>query len=69
MLLLGGCEGVQSVLHPQGPDAKRIATLGWIMFAGAAAIFLLMMALIAFAWIRPPQRDWFGSSRLVVVGA
>jgi hypothetical protein len=38
MLLLGGCEGVQSVLHPQGPDAERIATLGWIMFAGAAAI-------------------------------
>ena len=68
MLLLGGCEGVQSVLHPQGPDAERIATLGWIMFAGAAAIFLLVMALIAFAWIRPPQRDWFGSSRLVVVG-
>jgi len=66
--MLGGCEGVQSVLHPQGPDAERIATVGWIMFGGGAAIFLLVMALTAFAWIRPPRRDWFGSSKLVVVG-
>ena len=67
-LLLGGCEGVQSVIHPQGPEAERIATLGWIMFGGAGAIFLLVMALTAFAWIRPPRRDWFGSSRLIVAG-
>jgi cytochrome c oxidase subunit II len=68
VLLVGGCEGVQSILHPRGPQAEQIATLGWAMFAAAAAIFLLVMALIAFAWFRRPQRDWFGSSRLIVGG-
>ena len=68
VLLVGGCEGVQSVLNPHGPEAERIAAMGWTMFGGAAAIFLLVMALTTVALLRPPQRDWFGSSRLIVAG-
>ena len=42
-------ETAHSVLMPAGEDARPIATLSWIMFAGAAAIFLgvLVVALQA----------------------
>jgi hypothetical protein len=45
MLLLGGCEGVQSVLHPHGPAAERLAMISWVLSGGATAIFVAVMAL------------------------
>jgi cytochrome c oxidase subunit II len=68
MLLLGGCEGVQSALHPHGPDAERLATISWVLSGGATAIFVAVMALATFALIRQPRRDFFSSSRLIVAG-
>ncbi|MGR3454460.1 cytochrome c oxidase subunit II [Pseudooceanicola sp.] len=45
-------------MHPAGPAAAVIATLWWVLLAGATAIFLFVAGLIAFAWRRPPgDRD------------
>lgn len=40
---------------PSGEEAARIAALGWILFIGAAAIFLAVLALTAVA-LRGPAR-------------
>jgi cytochrome c oxidase subunit 2 len=41
--LLAGCGGVQSVLAPRGPVAADIAALGWVLFAVAGTILLLVV--------------------------
>jgi cytochrome c oxidase subunit II len=47
VLILGGCsQNGQSVLHPTGPAAGRIADLSWIMFAAAACVFLLVVTVL-----------------------
>lgn len=47
-------ERMQSALNPQGPDAAIIAEISWVLFAGGGAIFVLVMALAAWAvWGRP----------------
>jgi len=51
---LSGCEDALSAVHPAGPAAATISTLWWVMLAGAALIFVFVMALIAVAWRRPP---------------
>jgi cytochrome c oxidase subunit 2 len=40
---------MQSVLAPHGPDAASVATLAWIMFAGAALICLAVALLVLLA--------------------
>ena len=37
---------LQSVLHPASPDAAIIAHLSWVLFGGAAVIFIAVMALM-----------------------
>ena len=49
-LLLAGCEERLSVVHPAGPAADLIATLWWVMLAGATAIFLLVTVLLVLAF-------------------
>lgn len=39
-------------MDPAGPAARTIATLWWVMLAGALAIFVLVMALVALAFLR-----------------
>ncbi len=56
-LTLAGCEGALSTVDPAGPAARTIATLWWVMLAGAVAIFLLVMALIALAFRRAGPVD------------
>lgn len=53
---LAGCSGIQSTLWPQGPAAQAIADIGWVMFAGAAAILVLVMALALYAIFRAPEK-------------
>lgn len=43
-----------STLHPAGPVAQEIATLWWVMLAGATAIFLVVSALLVAAARRTP---------------
>lgn len=40
------------MLDPAGPRAANLATLWWVMFWGAAALFVLVMALFALAYFR-----------------
>ncbi|WP_237168488.1 cytochrome c oxidase subunit II [Paracoccus shandongensis] len=50
--MLAGCEDRLSALHPAGPAAALIATLWWVMLAGAAAILVLVLVLLALAFRR-----------------
>jgi cytochrome c oxidase subunit 2 len=49
---LAGCTGELSALDPAGPRAANLATLWWVMFWGAAALFALVMVLFFLAYIR-----------------
>ena len=69
LLALAGCSGVQTVLDPYGGQAARIAGLAWLLMGGGAAIFLLVMALLAWALLAPaPLRRGMGSRRFVLLG-
>jgi cytochrome c oxidase subunit 2 len=59
----------QSVLDPQGPAAAAIAEIAWVVFAGGIAIFILVMALTAWAlFAPPPRRAWLARHGVVVAG-
>lgn len=68
-LLLAGCDGVQAVLSPAGPEAAEVATLSWVLFIGGAAIFVGVMALAAYALLSPPARRRWLSRPATVVAA
>jgi len=63
---LAGCEGDLSTLHPAGPAAAAVAELWWAMLAGAALIFLFVMALLALAFRR--GGDGRGAQSLWIIG-
>lgn len=66
---LAGCNGMQSVLDPQGPAAGTIAGLSWILFVGASAIFLLVAGLLAYALLsRPDLRRPINGNRFIIAG-
>ena len=44
-------------MHPAGPAAEAIATLWWVMLAGAAAIFAMVMVLLWLAFRHPRGGD------------
>ncbi len=50
--LLTACQR-QSALAPAGEEAARVAVLSWILFAGAAVIFAVVLAAIGFAIAGP----------------
>ncbi|MEN2747635.1 cytochrome c oxidase subunit II [Sphingomonas sp. T9W2] len=52
MLAAGGCAGPLSVLDPAGPHAASVATLWWVMLAGAVLLAGLVFALLALAMVR-----------------
>lgn len=67
--LLAGCDGIQAVFEPAGPRATEIARLGWLLFIGAALIFLFVMALAGYVvFARSDRRHRLASSRLVIGG-
>ena len=58
---------MQSVLDPHGPAAAAIAQTAWVLIIGATAIFLMVMALVAWALIAPVERRrWLAGERFVV---
>ena len=68
-LALGGCEGVQSELAPEGPEDERVPLVSWIMFTGGAAILLLVVLLTALALYGPQlPRERLGTQRIVIGG-
>jgi cytochrome c oxidase subunit 2 len=50
---LAGCSGPASTLDPAGPAAVSIATLWWVVLAGAAVLFALVMVLFVLVIRRP----------------
>jgi cytochrome c oxidase subunit II len=71
-LLLAGCEGRQSALDPQGPQAAQVHELWNVMLIGSAVVFLVVIALVLVAIALPRQRAAAGDRRrlhLVGLGA
>ncbi|WP_345892896.1 hypothetical protein [Roseomonas gilardii] len=73
-LPLGGCGGPFSTLDPAGPVAASVARLWWVMLGGSALLFLLVMALLLLAFLRPGiasgtgERLWLFWGGLVMPG-
>lgn len=67
-LLLGGCEGGQSALHPAGRGAEDIARLFWWMWSGAALIWVAVMAIAFYATQARPQAHSETGARWLILG-
>lgn len=65
---LAGCTGPLSTLDPSGPVAQSIATLWWVMLAGSAILFALVMGLIALALLRPGWGRAVSPQRWILLG-
>jgi len=61
-MTLAGCTERLSIVHPAGPAAATIATLWWVLLAGAAVIFGLVMTLLLLAF-RAREADDPGADR------
>ena len=68
LVALTGCEGAQSVLDPAGEDASRLATLFWVMAAGACVIWIGVNGLFYFVWRRERHEMSPRAAEGVIVG-
>jgi cytochrome c oxidase subunit II len=64
----GVLDGIQSVLNPQAPDAAIIAEMAWVLIAGGAVVFAIVMALAAYAVFARRQHARRLSERALIVG-
>lgn len=66
---LSGCSEMQSALAPAGDEARRVALLTWILFAGAAMI-LLIVGIALYLGIRGSERSrrLLGSDKAIKLG-
>ena len=60
-------DGFQSALNPHSPEAAATAGLAWVLFIGAAIIFIAVMALAVVAIRSRPA--WLAQQRIVSSGA
>ncbi|MBN9057445.1 MAG: cytochrome c oxidase subunit II [Rhizobiales bacterium] len=67
-LALAGCTGDLSALDPAGPFAAAIADLWWLMLAGAAVIFLVVLGLFLLVLFRPGPGRRVSPSRWIWIG-
>jgi cytochrome c oxidase subunit II len=65
---VSGCGGPLSTLDPAGPAAASIAALWWVMLAGAAALFALVVAIFALVIRRPGWGSGVLPARWIVLG-
>ena len=67
--LLAACAGPQSALDPGGVEAARVATLFWVMVAGAALIWVAVIGLAVYVTrVSPGARREESGMRLIVWG-
>jgi cytochrome c oxidase subunit 2 len=66
--VLSGCSGPLSALDPTGPAAASIATLWWVMVAGAAALFALVLVLFTLVIRRPGWGSRVPPARWILFG-
>ena len=50
--LVTACGGNQAMFNPQGPPARSIASLGWLLLTVCAAIYVVVIAIAAWALLR-----------------
>ncbi|MGE3987901.1 cytochrome c oxidase subunit II [Pseudorhodoplanes sp.] len=63
---LSGCDGVQSVLSPDGVESERVWTLFWVLTIGGSVI---MVVVIILTWLAIAIRPrWLSTEALVVGG-
>jgi cytochrome c oxidase subunit 2 len=60
-------ESIQSALSPHGPNAAIAAEIAVVLFAGGGLVFLLVMALAAWA-VFGGRREWLAGRAAVVAG-
>jgi cytochrome c oxidase subunit II len=65
---LPACTGPLSTLDPSGPAGASIATLWWVMLAGSAILFLLVMTLFVLVIRRPGWGSSVSPERWLVLG-
>lgn len=66
---LAGCTSPQSALDPAGAEAQSVATLFWVMLAGAVVIWIAVIGLSIFATrIRPKAYGEKAGLRLIIWG-
>ncbi|MCW5695584.1 MAG: cytochrome c oxidase subunit II [Bauldia sp.] len=63
---LAACDGPQAALDPAGPDAEAISTIAWVMFGGAAIVFIVV--LVAVAWALRARRAREGRGLIIAGG-
>jgi len=74
-LVAGGCSGPLSTLDAAGPAARDVAMLWWVMLAGATVLTLLVVVLLALAFLRRQGEGqtgaalWIGWLGLALPGA
>src|SRR5688572_27890010 len=57
---------MQSALNAHGREAEAVATLTWVLITGGVAIFVLVMAFVAFAVWRQPE--WLRRRSTIIAG-
>jgi len=61
--------GLQSALDPHSPVASEITAITWLLFGGATAIFVLVMALTAYSMSAPERAGRvLGHRRAIIIG-
>jgi cytochrome c oxidase subunit 2 len=69
LLAIAACSGPQSALDPQGPRARELAELWWIMAAGAVVIWLFVIGCAVYATrIRPRAHEDFAGTAFILGG-
>jgi cytochrome c oxidase subunit II len=65
---VSGCAGPLSTLDPSGPSAASIAGLWWVMLAGAAVLFAMVLVLFFMVIWRPGWGSRVSPMRWIVLG-
>jgi cytochrome c oxidase subunit 2 len=66
---LAACDGPQSVFGANSVEAETVGMLGWIVFAGAGVILLLVIGLTLYAMTMPiDARRWLTNNSFVIGG-
>lgn len=69
LILLAAALPSAASAQPSGEDAARIAEIGWVLYAGATAIFVAVAALLALAMFGPATLRRRLSRPALIVGA
>lgn len=68
LIPLAGCAGDLSALDPAGPAARSVALLWWVMLAGSAVLFALVLGLFLLVLYRPGAAAALLPRRWIVLG-